>query len=175
MYFLNKMISTIISLSVFFFLGTCDNTSMSKKQIYKYVSENKFELDKTLNEYALENEDGNINISDLNIPYSKGIQNANVVFYTGKSTEKPFKIFEFDCGGKGMGSQTSYWGFYYVASEHSLNPNELIQNADRGILGYQHIDFVAEDNGWIWREEGGDNIVYIENITGNFYYWLEEF
>ena len=90
MYFLNKMISTIISLSVFFFLGTCDNTSMSKKQIYKYVSENKFELDKTLNEYALENEDGNINISDLNIPYSKGIQNANVVFYTGKSTEKPF-------------------------------------------------------------------------------------
>ena len=60
----------------------------------------------------------------------------------------------FNCGGSGFGSASSYYGFYYT--ENKRTPE------DRGLT--------QKDEGWEWKEMGGDNWYYTEKITENFYY-----
>ena len=71
-------------------------------------------------------------------------------------------VVDFSCGGAGIGSGTSYVGFYYTPdddmtavwcapfSEDSLRPS---------------------GNGYEWQEANGDNYYYTEHICGHFYYY----
>ena len=71
-------------------------------------------------------------------------------------------VVDFSCGGAGIGSGTSYVGFYYTPdddmtavwcapfSEDSLRPS---------------------GNGYEWQEANGDNCYYTEHICGQFYYY----
>lgn len=76
------------------------------------------------------------------------------------------EVVDFSCGGAGVGSGTSYVGFYYTpnkdmtavwcapSSSNSLTPS---------------------GNGFAWQEPDGDNRYYTEQICGNFYYYEASF
>lgn len=67
---------------------------------------------------------------------------------------------QFCVGGKGLGSATSYTGFYY--------------SLDGALKGFQGValDYEPDGAGWSWQETDGDNHAYTEQITGNWY-WYE--
>ena len=68
---------------------------------------------------------------------------------------------DFDCGGSGFGSETSYCGFYYSDDDNMTE----IWCAPSGVsLG-------KSGSGYEWHEENGDNTYYTENICGHFYYY----
>ena len=66
---------------------------------------------------------------------------------------------EFNCGGRGFGSASSYYGFYYTENERKMEDSGLTPKGD----------------GWVWREADGDNWCYTEKITENFYYYEEHY
>jgi len=68
-------------------------------------------------------------------------------------------IVEFSCGGRGFGSASSYYGFSYTVNENTMS--------SRG--------FIPEGNGWLLREENGDNWYYTERIVDGFYYYEENY
>jgi hypothetical protein len=66
-------------------------------------------------------------------------------------------LTEFDCGGRGFGSAMTTWGFIYSENDDYF---DIISS-----------DGSKEGNGWLRREEGGDNSAYYEKITEKFYYY----
>lgn len=74
-----------------------------------------------------------------------------------------------------MGPATGYTGFYYLLPGGEISIDTSTNTANMSIFGYGNTIFVPEENGWRYQETGGDNMVYIENIVGNFYYYLEEY
>lgn len=66
-------------------------------------------------------------------------------------------MVEFIVRKKGLGSSSSYEGFYY--------------SPDNQLLAFQGnlVDFVPYKSGWIWEENDGDNHEYIEKIMDNWY------
>ena len=68
---------------------------------------------------------------------------------------------EFYCGGSGIGSGTTYSGFYYVEDEQYLPENKVID-------GYEMRN---EGAGWCIFQVDGDNYYYFEKICDNFYYF----
>lgn len=54
-------------------------------------------------------------------------------------------MLEFDTGGSGLGSETSYWGFYYSATGKPV-----------GFQG-SPVDFTETEDGYYWKEPDGDN------------------
>jgi len=79
----------------------------------------------------------------------KGLRSISVRKYT----------VDFNCGGSGFGSATSYYGFYYTEDKSILD--------GRG--------FEQKGNGWLLKEENGDNWYYTERIIENFYYYEEHY
>lgn len=73
---------------------------------------------------------------------------------------------EFSCGASGFGSNTSYWGFYYVLSENA-------ETAVRAFFDYAEL--TESGSGLEMREESGDDYFYTENITGRFYYYFQRY
>lgn len=69
------------------------------------------------------------------------------------------EMVDFWCSGCGLGSATSYSGFYY-------SPKDIP-------LGFQgtDMDFMESGSGWKYQEAGGDNCYYTEKITDNWYYY----
>lgn len=69
-------------------------------------------------------------------------------------------MVEFTVSGWGIGSQTSYSGFYYSPED--------------ALLGFQWtpVTFQPDGNGWRWEESDGDNWEYVEKIKDNWY-WFE--
>ena len=74
----------------------------------------------------------------------------------------PYETYvEFYCGGYGIGSATSYVGFYYTAE----NDMCAMHSGPLKPCG----------KGYEWQEPNGDNRYYTEHICGNFYYYEASF
>lgn len=78
------------------------------------------------------------------------------------------EAIDFYCGGSGMGSETSYYGFYYSENDEPI-----------GMFGGTNIsgsfELTPEGNGYIYREENSDNSFYTEKIISGFYYYESQF
>ncbi|WP_283608027.1 hypothetical protein [Faecalispora anaeroviscerum] len=73
------------------------------------------------------------------------------------------EMVEFLCGGSGLGSSTSYSGFYYSPSDIPL-----------GFQG-EPITLTKTDTGWSYEEAGGDNHYETEKIIDCWYYYHMSF
>lgn len=73
---------------------------------------------------------------------------------------------DFSCGGAGVGSGTSYVGFYYTQDNDMTavwcSPSSASSLTPSG-------------SGYEWQEPNGDNRYYTERICGNFYYYEASF
>lgn len=72
------------------------------------------------------------------------------------------KVVDFDCGGAGIGSGTSYVGFYYTP-ENDMAALWCAPSSAKSLK--------PEGDGFGWQERNGDNRYYTEHICGNFYYY----
>ncbi len=73
-------------------------------------------------------------------------------------------VTDIQCGGKGLGSATSYYGFYYCeADEPVVMFNGYISDAGTALI--------SENNGYSFREKDSDNTYYTEKILPCFYYY----
>lgn len=72
----------------------------------------------------------------------------------------------FSCGGAGMGSETSYVGFYYTPD----NDMTALWCAPSSAGALK-----PSGNGFAWQEPHGDNRYYTEHICGHFYYYEASF
>ena len=75
-------------------------------------------------------------------------------------------VVDFSCGGAGIGSSTSYVGFYYTLD----NDMTAVWCAP----SFASL-LMASGNGFEWHEPNGDNRYYTEHICGNFYYYEASF
>ena len=76
------------------------------------------------------------------------------------------KVVDFSCGGAGVGSGTSYVGFYYTADNDMTAVWCAPSSADL---------LKPSGKGYEWSETLGDNRYYTEHICGNFYYYEASF
>lgn len=87
------------------------------------------------------------------------------------TNEVPFinadeKLVEFSCGGAGIGSATSYVGFYY-------SPNDDMNELWCAPPFFSSL--TPSGNGFEWHEQNGDNSYYTEHICEHFYYYEASF
>ena len=83
-----------------------------------------------------------------------------------KQIEDDDEAVDFSCGGAGVGSGTSYVGFYYTPD----NDMTAVWCAPSSSLM-----LVPCGDGYEWWEPNGDNHYYTEHICGNFYYYEASF
>ncbi len=83
-----------------------------------------------------------------------------------KTVHESEMYIKFSCGGAGVGSGTSYVGFYYTANGSAAVIGESPSFAEK---------LVPCGNGFEWRETDGDNRYYTEQICGHFWYYEESF
>ncbi len=77
-------------------------------------------------------------------------------------------IISFECGGKGFGSATSYYGFYY-----SENDEPIGIYFGTNIQG--DFELMPNGNSYSYTEENSDNTYYTERIIKNFFYYESHF
>ena len=79
---------------------------------------------------------------------------------------------DFYCGGRGMGSQTAYSGFFFTSDD---DPLAMWRNNKRGRHDMTAADFVETADGWEYRESdhryGGDNVFIIRKLVPCYYYY----
>ncbi len=68
---------------------------------------------------------------------------------------------EFETGASGLGSSTSYWGFYYSPEDVPLP-----------LMGTAEMRYTPSGSGWRWEEPEGDNWAYTQRLTESWY-WYE--
>ncbi len=85
-----------------------------------------------------------------------------------KSVSINENIISFNCGGKGLGSATSYYGFYY-----SVNDEPIGAYFGTNIVG--KFELMPDGDGYSYTEENSDNTYYTEKIIENFYYYESHF
>ncbi len=74
-------------------------------------------------------------------------------------------VTDIKCGGKGLGSATSYYGFYYFVSDEPIVMfNGYISNANENEL-------IPKNKGYSYSEINSDNSYYTEKISDGFYYY----
>lgn len=112
------------------------NTSSFVKKNYK-------ELNEFVNKIKLDN-----STKDQQKSFYKG---WNVTYW------KENGMVEFKKGVFGIGSSTTYKGFYYSPTDEPL--------------GFQgtNIKFEKKGKGWKWKEKKGDNWEYTERIMSNWF------
>lgn len=69
---------------------------------------------------------------------------------------------EFSCGGAGMGSNTTYVGFFYSPSDDMTAV--WCAPSSKDLL-------MPSGDGFVWEEDVGDNRFYTEKICDCFYYY----
>ncbi len=121
--------------------------NLSKKQIFKLVERNSAVI---IEDISANNFDDTLSI--------KGIQEVS----------SRNGMIDFYCGGKGVGSATSYYGFYYSESDEPIGAF-----AGVGLIG--NFELTPDGRGYSYREENSDNIYYTEKITEKFYYYESHF
>lgn len=137
--------SDVLGGAFFLFLVATGDDSADKDEIIEFVCEKEDELLKAI-------KDGDFS----------AFENKGFI----KDIDADETVVDFSCGGAGIGSGTSYVGFYYTpnndmtavwcapSSSGSLTPSE---------------------NGFEWHEPNGDNWYYTEHICGNFFYYEASF
>lgn len=135
----------ILGSALFLSLVVTGDDSANKEDVFAFVCENKEALLK-----AIEN-------GDLS-----AFENAGFI----QDIDADETIVDFSCGGAGVGSGTSYVGFFYTPGHDMTavwcapsSPNVMIPTS----TGYE------------WQEPNGDNRYYVEHICGNFYYYEASF
>ena len=73
---------------------------------------------------------------------------------------------DFSCGGVGIGSGTSYVGFYYSPND-DMTVVWCAPSSTSSLIPF--------GNGFKWQEPNGDNQYYTEHICGHFYYYEASF
>ena len=134
----------LISGAYFLFLVATGDDRPEKEDIFEFVQENEQAL---LN--AIEEND-----------YSLFEDNEVI-----KSIDVDKTVVDFYCGGAGIGSGTSYVGFYYTPD----NDMTAVWCAPSSDL------LEVCGNGFQWREEKGDNRYYTEKICECFFYYEASF
>lgn len=129
-----------VSLVIWFYCELNDN--LSKKEIFNLVNKN----------YAIILED----IKENDFSDSEKIKGI-------KDISCSESYIDFYCGGRGMGSETSYFGFYYSEK----NAIDVKENFD-----YPKGEVLKQDGkGYSWDEVDGDNRFYVEKIMDGFFYY----
>ena len=137
--------ANILGGAVFLFLAASANDSADKDKIAEFVCENEAELLQAIEK------------GDFSAFENKGFI---------KDVDASKKVVDFPCGGAGIGSGTSYVGFYYTP-DHNLTAVWCAPSSDSALT--------ASGEGYEWREPKGDNRYYTEHICGNFYYYEASF
>jgi len=100
----------------------------------------------------------------------KAIENREFSAFENKGFIKDIDadetVVDFSCGGAGVGSGTSYVGFYYTHNNDLTAVWCAPQTSD---------SLTPSGNGYAWKEPNGDNWYYTEHILGNFYYYEASF
>ena len=129
----------------FLYLVVTGDDRAEKDEVFAFVSENEEEL---LN--AIEKGD------------FSAFENQGFI----QEIDADEAVVDFSCGGFGVGSGTSYVGFYYTSGNNMVAvwcaPSYASALAPSG-------------NGFEWQEPNGDNRYYTEHICGNFYYYEASF
>lgn len=73
---------------------------------------------------------------------------------------------DFFCGGKGFGSGTSYFGFFY-------SPNNDKTAWSGGMCSSNEL--IPWNHGYKWQEKNGDNEYYVEELCKCFFYYEVHF
>lgn len=137
-----KNLAGSIMLAVLTVLG---DDSADQEHVFKFVRENEAELMEAIQR------------GDFS-----AFENQGIV----KDIRAEKTVVDFSCGGGGIGSGTSYVGFYYTA-EHDM---AAVWCAP---LSADLLKPAA--NGYQWQQKNGDNRYYTEHICGNFYYYEASF
>ena len=141
----------ILIIAFIFFIIWFDSMisdNLSKKEIFQLVNEN---YDIILND-IIEND-----FTDTE--KLKGI----------KEVYSDTEVIDVYCGGTGIGSATSYYGFYY-------SPDGLPKDAWRGSnFGRTSDELTPEGKGFAIKNSNDDNYYYTEKIRNNFYYYEAHF
>lgn len=139
------MAERVISGVCFLFLVATSDDRADKEDIIAFVNEYQEEL----LTYIQEND------------YS-ALENHAIV----KSVDVYENEVEFSCGGFGVGSGTSYCGFYYTAD------NEM---STLWCVPFSAESLVASGDGFAWQEKNGDDQYFTEKICDYFYYYEAAF
>ena len=137
--------SDVLGGTLFLLLAATSNDSADKDDVFKFVCEEEEALLKAI-------EDGNFSAFE-----NKG-------FIQDIDADKA--VVDFSCGGAGIGSGTSYVGFYYTSDNDMTAVWCAPSSADL---------LTPLRNGFEWQEQNGDNRYYTEHICGNFYYYEASF
>ena len=100
----------------------------------------------------------------------EAIEQSDLSDYEKKGVVKTItereSVVEFSCGGAGLGSATSYVGFYYTPDDDMAAVWCAPSSAD---------SLTPSGEGFVWQESEGDNFYYTEHICGHFYYYEASF
>jgi hypothetical protein len=129
----------------FLLLVLTGDDSADKADVFEFVCDNEDELLK-----AIENED------------FSAFENQGFI----KDIDVNNRVVDFSCGGAGLGSATSYVGFYYTPDNNMTAV--WCAPANSSLL-------TPYRKGFKWQEPNGDNRYYVEHICGNFYYYEASF
>ena len=116
-----------------------------KSEIFNYVQENQVDLEQF--------------VADLMKGDRKDAAYGNwqVAYYAEASA------VEFQTNSFGLGSSTTYEGFYYSENDR--------------LIGFQgvELEFLQDGDGWIWQETSGDNCDRTERIMAHWYWFKMSF
>ncbi len=140
------LIIAFISFVIWFDSMISDN--LSKKEIFELVNEN----------YSIIIED----VGENDFTDTEKIKGVKEVY---SDTD----VIDVYCGGSGIGSATSYYGFYY-------SPDGLPRDAWCGSnFGRTPDELIPEGKGFAIKNSNDDNYYYTEKIKDNFYYYEAHF
>ena len=137
--------SDVLGGAFFLLLTATSDDSADKDDVFEFVCEEEEALLKAI-------EDGDFS----------AFENKGFI----KSIDADTNVVDFSCGGAGVGSGTSYVGFYYTAD----NDMTAVWCAPSSASS-----LIPSGNGFEWQETNGDNWYYTEHICGNFYYYEASF
>lgn len=135
----------VLGSAVFLYLIATGDDSADKEDVFEFVCEKEAELLKA------------IEAGDFSAFENKGFI---------QDIDADETLVDFSCGGAGVGSGTSYVGFYYTPDDDMTAVWCAPFSAD---------SLTPAGNGFEWKEPHGDNWYYTEHICGNFYYYEASF
>ena len=141
------IIFVIVLVCFLIWLHNMLDDSLTRKEIFNLVNEN----------YAAILKD----IEEENFAATLSINGVKEVYYHDE-------CLDIYCGGRGMGSATSYYGFYY-------SPDDLPKTCWAGSIFGEIANLKTEGNGFSIRNPNDDNWYYTEKIRDNFYYYEAHF
>ena len=137
--------SDILGGAFFLFLVATGDDSADQDEVFEFVCEHEEELLQAI-------EEGDFS----------SFENQGFI----KDIDADDTVVDFSCGGAGVGSGTSYVGFYYTLENDMAAVWCAPPSAD---------SLTPSGDGFEWQEPNGDNRYYSEHICGNFYYYEASF